>query len=84
MGIDSRFASYRLAVPKGSALVPLLFLLCINDLNQAIKLCKVHPFADGNTLLYLGESIKNLYKLVNFDLKTLLYWLSTNKTSLNV
>ena len=63
MGIDSRFASYRLAVPKGSALGPLLFLLCINDLNQAIKLCKVHPFADGNTLLYLGESIKNLYKL---------------------
>ena len=35
-------------------------------------------------LLYLGKSIKKLNKLVNYDLKNLLYWLNANKISLNV
>ena len=69
---------------KGSVLGPLLFLLYINDLNQAIKFCKVHHFADDTNLLYLGKSIKKLNKLVNYDLKNLLYWLNANKISLNV
>ena len=69
---------------QGSVLGPLLFLLYINDLNQAIKFCKVPHFADDNNLLYLGKSIKKLNKLVNYDLKNLLYWLNANKVSLNV
>ena len=48
-----------------SVLGPLLFLLYINDLNQAIKFCKVHHFADDTNLLYLDKSIKKLDKLVN-------------------
>ena len=35
-------------------------------------------------MLYLGKSIKKLNKLVNIDLKNLLYWLNANKISLNV
>ena len=36
-------------------------------------------------MLYSGKSIKNnLKKLVNFDLKNLVYWLNANKISLNV
>ena len=60
-------------VPQGSVLGPLLILLYINDLNQAIKFCKVHHFADDTNLLYLGKSIKKLNKLVNYELKNLLY-----------
>ena len=63
---------------------PLLFLLYINDLNEAIKFCKVHHFADGTNLLCLINSIKELYKLVNADLKHLVDWLNANKISLSV
>ena len=50
-------------VPQGSVLGPLPFLLYINDLNQAIKFCKVHHFTDDTNLLYLGKFIKSLTNL---------------------
>ena len=83
-GYDSGLAEIKCGVPQGSVLGPLLFLLYINDLNQAIKFCKVHHFADDTNLLYLGKSIKKLNKLVNYDLKNLLCWLNANKISLDV
>ena len=71
-------------VPRGSVLGPLLFLLYINDLNQAIQHCKVHHFADDTNLLYTNNSIKKLNKILNKDLKNLTNWLNANKISLNV
>ena len=83
-GYDFGLAAINCGVPQGSVLGPLLFLLYINDLNQAIKFCKVHHFADDTNLLCLGNSIKKLKKLVNADLKRPVNWLNANKISLNV
>ena len=84
-GYESGLAVIDCGVHQGSVLGPLLFLLYINDLNQAIKFCKVHHFADDtNLLLCLSNSIKKLNKLVNADLKDLLNWLNANKISFNV
>ena len=75
--------------PERPVLGPLLFLLYISDLNQAIKFqWKVHYLArhyfDDTNPLYLSNSIKKLNKFVNANLKHLLNWLNSNKISLNV
>ena len=83
-GYNSKHLSISLGVPQGSVLGPLLFLIYINDLNTAIKHCKVHHFADDTNLLHINDSIKKLNKAVNSDLRNLTNWLNANKISLNV
>ena len=70
-------------VAQGSALGPLLFLIYIKDLNQAIKLSRVHHFADGANLLFLDNCLKKLNKHINHDLKLLTTWLRASRISLN-
>ena len=83
-GYDSRLAEINFGVPQGYVLGPLLFLFCINDLNRAMKFCKVHHFADDTNLLYLGKSIEKINNLVNMDLKNLLFWVNPHKMLFNV
>ena len=70
-GYKSGLAALNCGFPQGSVLGLLLFLLYINDLNQAIKFCKVRHFADDTNLLCLSNSIKKLKKLINAELKHL-------------
>ena len=78
-GYESGLAAINCGVPQGSVLRPLLALLYVNDLNQAIKFCKVYHFADDTNLLCLSNSTKKLNKLANADLKRLVNWLNAIK-----
>ena len=82
-GYSSECLSMPIGVPQGSVLGPLQLLLCIKDLNLAIKHFKVHHFADDTNLLYTNNSIKKPNKFLNKDLKNLTNWLNANKFTLN-
>ena len=79
-GFNSDGAMLKHGVPQGSVLGPILFLIYVNDLNHAIKYCKVHQSADDTNLL----QPKKLNRVVNLDMKRLSVWLNGNKISLNV
>ena len=78
-GYEFGLAALNCGIPEGSVLGPLLVLLYINDINQAIKVCKVHHFADDTNLLCLSNSIKKLNKLVYANLKYLVNLLNPKK-----
>ena len=69
---DSGFAVINCSIPQGFILGLLLLLLYVNDLNQAIKFCKVDHYSDDNNLLCVSNSVQKPNKLVNADLKHLL------------
>jgi len=83
-GINSVLRLIEYGVPQGSVLGPLLFLIYINDLHEAIYLGEVFHFADDTNLLHFSGSIDSLCKMVNSSLKLLCKWLAANKISLNV
>ena len=78
-GHISNQASVKYGAPQGSVLDPLLFSIYINDLNLAIKFCKVHHFVDDTNLLHFSKSVNKLNKYINLDMKNLTDWLNANK-----
>ena len=61
-GYDSNLTDVKFGVPQGSVLGLLLFLVYINDLNQALKFCLVHHFADDTNFIHFSKSVNRLNK----------------------
>ena len=59
-------------------------MIYINDLNHAIKVCKVHHFANDTDLVHHSKSENKLNNYINFDIKKLAKWLNANKNPLNI
>ena len=71
------------SVPQGSVLGPLLFLLHINDLTEAIN-CKSHLYADDTVMIIAEKSAGILENKLNIELSKAENWLSNNKLTLNI
>ena len=55
----SQSASVSCGVPQGSILGPFLFLICVNDMSQAVK-CDIFLYADDTCLLCQPEAINEI------------------------
>lgn len=83
-GVKSKILKILHGVPQGSVLGPLLFIIYINDLHNAILNSKTTHFADDTSLIYSNQSLKTIERKLNVDLKSLFKWLCSNLISLNV
>ena len=83
-GTESDIGDIDIGIPQGSCLGPLLLILYINDLPQAIKQSTISMYADDTSLCYQVSNMTQLIEAINMDLKELDTWLQGNKLSLNV
>ena len=83
-GVDSKIGDIEVGVPQGSFLGPLLFLIYINDLPQAVQDSTLSMYADDTSLCYQSHNLTQLNEAINSDLRKLDTWLQGNKLSLNV
>ena len=71
-------------VPPDSVLVPLLFLLYVNDFSRCTKILDIHLFVDDSILFYANKSLLEMELVINVELKLVNSWLCSNKLSLNI
>ena len=67
-------------VPQGSILGPLLFLMYVNDMPQAIS-CKLLLYADDSCIIFQHREIKVIEEHLNEDFANLCEWFVDNKYS---
>ena len=73
-------ASITRGVPQGSVLGPLLFLIYINDIPQAVD-SELLLYADDTCLVFQYRNIKTMEEHLNRDFSTLVDWFVDNTLS---
>ena len=69
-------------VPQGSILGPLLFLLYINDMPQAVK-CELLLYADDTCLIFQHSDINEIEIQLNKNFSSICDWFVDNKLSIH-
>ena len=83
-GSNSNLMRPTCGVPQGSVQDPLLFLIYANDLPNVSKKFKFYLFADDTNIYCDCDTLANLAKMVNKELKYVKRWLDVNMLSLNI
>ena len=69
-------------MPQGSILGPLIFLMYVNDMAQAVD-CDHLLYADDSCLVFTGEDIAAIEENLNRNFNSLCDWFVENKLSLH-
>ena len=83
-GTSSGLHHIEWGVPQGSVLGPLLFLIYVNEINNAVGGEQLKLFADNTNLFIFDSDISKLVTRANKCLKNMEVWFYANKLSLNV
>ena len=78
----SQLGKVTCGVPQGSILGPLLFLLYVNDMPQAIS-NKLLLYADDSCILFQHKEVKTIEHHLNKDFSNLCDWFVDNKLSIH-
>ena len=70
-------------VPQGSILGPLLFLLYINDIQQALSDSHTHMYADNTTISYQHKDVSEIKNALNKEFANMCEWFVDNKLSVH-
>ena len=78
----SDFGEISCGVPQGSILGPLLFLIYVNDMLQAVT-STLLLYADDSCILYQHKDVVQIEKWLNEDFENLCDWFVDNKLSIH-
>ena len=70
--------------PQGSTLVPLLFLIYINDIANSSDKLSFRLFADDANIFYASDDIDDIESVINCEITRVLNYYSRNKLSVNM
>ena len=78
----STSSDLRCGVPQGSILGPLLFLLYINDMPQAVD-CDLFLYADDTCLLFQHKDLERIKEELTKNFSNICDWFMDNKLSIH-
>ena len=78
----SDFGKISSEVPKGSILVPLLFLIYVNNMPQVVK-STLLLYADDSFILYQHKEVDKIEKHLNKNFENICHWFVDNRLSIH-